>query len=559
MIELASILMPGAIASVVILLGAPPLLAASKAKTTLRRWASFRWRLFLSWGAIFVAFGALGNVAIAADTVITFDDVPPNTEVATHYHAQGVDFGFPPYAALPPTSQIPGAVLCCLPLTRVSPSGHTSQVADIALSGTEIWTAALFGTFTTSRARVRVTVGDFLPGETAHVSLTAYDKNGALVAQSASQAVTGSGGAVMLTATAPGATPPIFYFLIQSAETNKHLWVDDLTFDNPTTLGPPDFLIAVQGLPNFSTFFVTQGGSTISPLPLSRFNGSNGNIALAASGLPPGVAATFTPNPVPGIETAPQMKLAADKGVSAIQSAPFIVTATPASPSVGPGPHSAQFALSVSPAIGIGFGGGSFDVGACTLLTIGPVDVTRDPAVVPDALVLSLRLHNPDGTTGDLPQGIHASFTPPTSQAPGTLNTLAVSLDPGSLGAAGQLTFEIQASGGVWTAHSLPFVIRGGGSGITSITSSGAIPNAILNQPGSEILIDGFGFCPGTRVEFGNKDAIADGESVSITPTQIKTSVPRYPCASDEYPFGNLLGDSSRAHQATMTSRCADR
>jgi hypothetical protein len=408
----------------------------------------------------------------------------------------------------------------------------------------EFWRAGLFGTFSTFRNRVTMTVGDFLPGETANLSLTLYDKNGVQLGQPGRVSVTGRDGTATLTAVAPGATPEVAFFLVQADETNRHVWVDELAFNDPTTTAPPDFTIAVQGIQP-PTFYVTQGGSTTAPLPLVRYNGSNGDITLKASGLPPGVTATFTPNPVPGLQTTSQMTLSVVNGVPTTQGTSFMVTATPAGPSVGPGPHSAQLALSIWPAISVSFGRGPFDLGACTLLTIGPIDVTRDPAVVRDALVLSVRLLNPDGTTGDLPQGIHANFTPPTSQAPGTLHTLAMSVDLGALGATGQLTFVIQASGGVWNVQSLPFIIRGGGFGITSITSSGTIPNAILNQPGSEIVIGGFGFCPGIRVEFGNDRARVD--PASLTPTEIKAFVHRY---ATDGPITLLAPDGSRAQSS---------
>ena len=101
------------------------------------------------WVPVWMVVGALLFVLLcgraeAGDTVIGFDDVPPDTPVATQDHARGVDFGMPPYSSLPPTSQIP-SVLCCYPITRTAPIGHSSQVADLSWHSTEEWQAGMFG------------------------------------------------------------------------------------------------------------------------------------------------------------------------------------------------------------------------------------------------------------------------------------------------------------------------------------------------------------------------------------------------------------------------------
>ena len=215
-------------------------------------------------------------VVHAADTVLTFDDVTADTLVATHYHAQGVDFSYPPYASLPSTSQIPDAVVCCFPITRAPPPGHPDQVADISLAGMEFWRAGLFGTFSTFRNRVTMTVGDFLPDETANLTLTLYDKNGVQLGQPGQASVTGREGTAT-TAVAAGATPEVAFFLVQADEMNRHVWVDELAFNDPTTAAPLDFTIAVQGIQP-PTFYVTRGGSTTASLPVVRYNGSNGDI-----------------------------------------------------------------------------------------------------------------------------------------------------------------------------------------------------------------------------------------------------------------------------------------
>src|SRR4029077_9715430 len=116
-----------------------------------------RWLRLLS---VFIfLINLLCEVAHAGDTIITFDDVPTDTSLDTQFHDRGVDFGLPPYGSLPATSQIP-VVSCCIPITRAAPAGHASQVASISDAHAEFYIAAMFGSFTTYRQRVQVTVGN---------------------------------------------------------------------------------------------------------------------------------------------------------------------------------------------------------------------------------------------------------------------------------------------------------------------------------------------------------------------------------------------------------------
>jgi hypothetical protein len=81
--------------------------------------------------------------------------------------------------------------------------------------------------------------------------------------------------------TSPASTPNIAYFLLQSADTDRFLWIDNPTFDNPTGAAKPDFVFDEQGLAWPRDFSVTQPGSTTVTLPVRRVNGSNGNIAIS--------------------------------------------------------------------------------------------------------------------------------------------------------------------------------------------------------------------------------------------------------------------------------------
>ena len=82
---------------------------------------------------------------------------------------------------------------------------------------------------------------------------------------------------------------------------DKRVAIDDLTFDNP--IRPSVAARIFPLLPFTSVIEVGPGGRSPIWITINRFGGSSGDIQFAASGLPPGVTATFTPNPVGGAGT----------------------------------------------------------------------------------------------------------------------------------------------------------------------------------------------------------------------------------------------------------------
>lgn len=481
-----------------------------------------------SLGLFFLVFATpFWSVAHAADTIITFDDVAANTFLDTQYHDKGVDFGFPPYASLPPTSQIPN-VVCCSPITRVAPAGHSSQVVSISDAQTEFWISAMFGSFSTFRQHVQITVGNTVAADTSLVTLSAFDINGSLVAAPATTSVSGSGPPVTLTVTAPGATPTIAYFLVQSGDYNKGLWVDDLTYDNPIAPAPPDFAFDVQGkIWPGSALHVALGGSFTIALPIRRFNGSNGNITLAASSLPLGVTASFLPNPLSGTNTTTDLTLSAAPNAVLTSNATFSLEGIPAGSAVAPASRTAQLLVTVEPAIQISTTGAgiTYDLAPCTPLTLSPIYVLKDTHALHGDVQLSLRVFVSPGVTADLPQGVHGDIQPPVSPLDKsfTLHTLTLSYDAGALGT--QTTFVVQGTSGDIIELSQPFTVRPAALAVDGVTPlSGRIPNRLLGQPGTKVTITGQGFCPGTKVRFGNIGADSDPDS--LTSTEITASVP---------------------------------
>jgi hypothetical protein len=141
-----------------------------------------------------------------------------------------------------------------------------------------------------------------------------------------------------LTVTSP--SPDIASFeLIASPSLSEDVGFDDLELTYPSAPAAPDFGLSVGGGPTN----VAQGDFAEIPIGLNRVNGSNGDISLSASGLPPGMSASFAPNPAAGIEGGAMLKLSADPNAppSPNSYSEITITATPGS-GAGTAPRSAK-------------------------------------------------------------------------------------------------------------------------------------------------------------------------------------------------------------------------
>ena len=153
--------------------------------------------------------------------------------VTSQYHADGIDFGWPPYGALPASSQIPGGVQGAVPIIVAAPANYpAAQVAKL-ITPTEFTSAEAFGIFAGFHQHVKATVGSFFP-ENNNVTLTAYDINGVLVASATASIASGRPPAV-LQAVSLSATPNIAYFLIVCSEASVPLWIGQVSFDAGAT------------------------------------------------------------------------------------------------------------------------------------------------------------------------------------------------------------------------------------------------------------------------------------------------------------------------------------
>lgn len=266
--------------------------------------------------------------ARAADTVITFDDLAPNTYVHTQYHAMGVDF-------------LPSGAVIRQVAPGVAASGD--QVVDLSNCGSELCQPNINGVFTSFRRYVQVFVGDIANyPETADATLIAYDANHHVITQSAPATVV-SGAGVHTALRVDSSAANIAAFTLRSNSYTVRLAIDDLSFDNQSTLPPPDFTLTYTY--SAAGGSLSEGSSTIVTIAVQRSNGSSGPLQFTAGNLPDGVSASFVPNPTDAALTI--MSLSAAPDAPAID-ATVVVTATPSSPSSGPVPHTVQVPITIT-------------------------------------------------------------------------------------------------------------------------------------------------------------------------------------------------------------------
>lgn len=278
-----------------------------------------------------VAVGVGATSAQAAVKVVNFDDQPAGTTITTQYEAsagvrfQGqTDYGFKP-------------------VVRSAPSQATSgtNVADwnTCIGGTddcgEFRPALTRGRFDTSATAVGVAIS-YLGTDTdsAPVSLKAYDSAGNLLDTATATIAEGAPGTVM---TVHGANIDHFDLYAQYA---YNLAMDDLTITYPDAPLPPDF--SISGVPGVVE--VLEGTSSPVGVDVNRVNGSSGDVTFGVAGLPAGMTASFSPNPVTGTATHSVMTLTAPAGAPTSDYADATVTATPTGgATVGPEARTLRF------------------------------------------------------------------------------------------------------------------------------------------------------------------------------------------------------------------------
>ena len=235
---------------------------------------------------------ALAGRAAAETRVVGFDDLATGTEVMGQYEeADGVYF----------QGSTQGDGLLPLIEAAAGQAHSGNQVASIAhCPSCEFFTPRSVGRLTRTASTVSAYVGWVVatPGaETAEVQLVARNAGGAELGASSATVTEGAPFSQQLSVSSAAADIASFELVVADPPNNsQNIGFDDLELTYPDAPAPPDFGLSVSGGPTN----VAQGDFAEIPVGLNRVNGSDGDISLSVSGLPPGMSAPSRPIPPPG-------------------------------------------------------------------------------------------------------------------------------------------------------------------------------------------------------------------------------------------------------------------
>lgn len=295
---------------------------------------------------------------------------------------------------------------------------------------------------------------------------------------------------------------------------------DDLTIEFPAGTLPD---VALSGPTQVTT--ILQGTTTDVPITATRINGSNGPLSFAATNLPAGVTATFTPNPLPGTQEAAVMHLTATDAAPEFfvpQEITVTAQADPPDALVVPGPRTltmlatvrTQFELSQATP-------GPVQIPHCSPADVG-LRVRRDFAFATQGKTVNLAV-------GPLPAGVTAEFLPSATISPnGGLvaePTLRFRRGTGNIPAGFTTTVTASAQNAPTRTLQLTLAAAAPTASVDPSTLSGAVPSRL--QPGTTIRLNGNGFCPGTKIRVGNDLAEVVDPAIEPSATALTFRLPR--------------------------------
>lgn len=235
--------------------------------------------------------------AAAPDTIVNFEGIPDNTQIADQYASSGVrfgaanQFGFPqpsnscgaPYASSPGVSGTSARIDC-----RTGPSEFPTRFFGTAIEFATERRAVSFKLFQkTDDAPQTATISAYAIGGVLLDRHTVSLPRDQVVSQSFSHATTDGG---------------IVGIVIQGdldMYDSSGVFLDDVDATLDDVPPPKKFSLALS-TPSID---VVEGGSASSTLSVRRYNGSSGPVTLSIDALPSGlVSSQFSTNPVTGVD-----------------------------------------------------------------------------------------------------------------------------------------------------------------------------------------------------------------------------------------------------------------
>jgi hypothetical protein len=267
---------------------------------------------------------------------------------------------------------------------------------------------------------------------------------------------------------------------------------------------------------------------------LNRLNDSSGPLQMSVSGVPPGVTAVFGSNPVPGAGTALYLFTSRNAPTFDVPVQITINADPQGNAHAAPATRTAQLSVKVADPYELKLGeGASSDVALpdCAPVDV-PIVVARDGFFASGPRVGGADSATVKLTVEGLPPGVSAQILPSDTVSPGgnffADRTVEFSR---AAGAALPATVTVQATdpGAALPVRNLSFTLQGAAPIATVASGLGLTPR--FSREGTELRIDGNGFCPGTTVLVGNANAattatVQDDHTLLFKVPRLATSGP---------------------------------
>jgi len=489
-------------------------------------------RLVLVALVLLLATPAVASAAVE-ETTLNFDGLEPLTFVNTQYEGQGLifesafEFGFKIGEA--GNGEAVSQAFCRPPLVREFGSLTSSppNEASIDCDGGEFPEAGTFAVLTNYAKRISMNVGDpELPGSNTF-RIDAYNVEKELIGHS--QVTTSlQETKTPLSFEAPGYEIAYFAIYRSSPISSESFGVgmDDLKLTTESGLAPA---ISLAGSPGGR---IAQGTQQKHAISIVRHNHSEGKVELVATGLPSGVEAKFAPAVLNGTETKSTLTLAAATSAP-LTEATGLLEARPLEAKAGKVTSSVPITLAVVAPFDVYVGLASsipaettVTMPPCSRATIGVRTAIEPGFSTPINLALST-----SGETQDISElSLDKSVLEPADFNLSGVNEQGLHLSRfvfNEATSANPLKVFVTGTSSPFSEPSAIVNVIRSGPNVSSLGSSfGRTPQA--GQPGTPVTIFGSGFCPQTKVQFGNPNAIAAVPASSINPsgTQLTVNVP---------------------------------
>lgn len=417
---------------------------------------------------------------------------------------------------------------CGGPLTVESVSSTSSppNAEQLAACGSlEFPYRGSFAVLTDTAERVAAYVGD--PTEAgARFELDAYDVEGRLL-KSATVSAPEAAITTPIEVETPGEYAIAFVALYNVSGGTDHytIGMDDFS----VTYGEGERSISLAS--SVGSTQLAQSASVRYHVSIVRHNEANGNVTFKASGLPPGVHASFSPNPLGGAATSGELTLTVENGAP-VGAATGTIHAEPETSAVATNSSHLPISVQVVAPFGVYLGEGeraeqpsvaSVALPPCSSVAV-PVSTLLGPGFT--GTPVELAVHRSGGEAG-----IASASLPSTVLAnPGDFglegaDEQALVVSSNATAETNPFYMEITPTSGPFTEPTAKLEVTKAPPQIYPLGQS-ILDAPQLHRPGTQLTIHGVGFCPDSKVTFGNSQATVTPSFISADGTEIRATAP---------------------------------